>query len=64
MTFNRATQEEQAFIQTAVLLADEFDVEIDFSRPQVMNFSGDEKRCLQCIARLEALYPHRLAGDP
>jgi hypothetical protein len=64
MRFSQATREEQVFIQTAVLLAQEFEVEIDFSRPQVMNFTGDEKRCLQCIARLEAFYPHRLAGEP
>jgi hypothetical protein len=54
-------KEEELFIQTAIYLADEYEVEIEFSHPQVMNFVGDEKKCIECIEKLAFLFPHRVA---
>jgi hypothetical protein len=54
-------KEDELFIQTAIYLANEYEVEIKFSHPQVMNFVGDEKKCIECIEKLASLFPHRVA---
>jgi hypothetical protein len=56
------TKEEELFIQAAFYLADEYGVEIEFSHPQVMNFVGDEEKCIECVEKLASLFPHRVAG--
>jgi len=55
-------KEEELFIQTAIYLADECEVEIEFSHPQVINFVGDEEKCIECVEKLASLFPHRVAG--
>lgn len=57
-----ANKEEVLFLQTATYLADEYEVKIEFSHPQVMNFVGDEQKCIECVEKLASLFPHRVAG--
>jgi hypothetical protein len=57
-----ATKEEELFIHTAIYLADEYEVQIEFSHPQVMNFVGDEEKCIECVEKLASLFPNRVAG--
>jgi hypothetical protein len=57
-----AIKEEELFIQTAIFLADECEVELKFSHPQVMNFVGDEEKCIECVEKLASQFPNRVAG--
>jgi hypothetical protein len=60
MDAEHAINEETLFIQTAIQLARQHEVSIDFSQPQIMNFIGDRGKCIECIDELASLFPNRI----